>query len=212
MASYLDLQNGIADDLTRSDLGRQVKSAIQDAIKQYERSRFWFNWTRSKTFNTVVGQAPYTGTDLPEIPNIIKIDDLFIRRTPTSVFPLRWFEPDQFEVISGRPAANGVPSAYTYIDGQLILYPAPNAVYPLRPLMHYRLSALVNDSDTNAWCNEAENLIRAHAKLIMHTGGLLEDDALVQRLQMQIEGIKSGLDYETSARMATGRIRSSEPC
>jgi hypothetical protein len=211
MASYLDLQNSIADDLTRSDLQSQVKKAIQDAIKQYERSRFWFNQTRSKTFATVIGQTAYGASDLAEIPNIIRIDALYIVRTPNNVYPLDWFEPDEFEVLAGRTTANGTPYAYTYsFDGKILIYPAPVAVYTLRPHMHYRLAALSGDTDTNAWCNEAENLIRAHAKLIMYMGNPLEDDAGAQRMMNQIPGIKAGLDYETSARLATGRIRSSE--
>jgi hypothetical protein len=75
--------------------------------------------------------------------------------------------------------------------------------------MHYRLAPLVNGGDSNAWTNEAENLIRAQTKLILYMN-LLEDMDGVQRMQAQIPGIKAGLDYETSARSSTGRIRGTD--
>jgi len=215
MGTYLDLQNNIASDLTRSDLTSQIQGAIADAIKQYERQRFWFNTTRSLTFQTngnipvgQTGQMAYGAADLAQIPNIIRIDDLFLK-WGTSTYALDWYEPDEFEYLTSLNTANGRPSVYTYVDAQLLLWPQPSDVWTVRPHMHYRLTPLANPTDTNAWCNEAENLIRAHAKLILYTG-LLEDDDGARRMSQQIPGIKAGLDYETAARSATGRIRAPE--
>ncbi|MGJ4997306.1 hypothetical protein ACQR0Z_22980 [Bradyrhizobium sp. HKCCYLS3077] len=208
MANYLDLQNAIASDLTRSDLGSQIQGAIQDAVKQYERQRFWFNTTRSLTFRTVPGQGTYTGADLAQIPDIIRIDRLFLR-WGTSVYPLDWYEPDEFEFLTALNVSNGRPTIYTYADRQIIMYPEPVQAWVIRPHMHYRLPPLVNSTDANAWTNEAENLIRAQAKLILYMN-VLEDADGAARMQAQIPGLKAGLDYETSARSATGRIRGTE--
>jgi hypothetical protein len=210
MTTYLDLQNAIATDLTRSDLTSQIQSAILDAIKQYERQRFWFNTTRSLTFNTAAGQMAYTGSDLAQIPNIIRIDNLYLT-WGTATYPLEWYEPDEFEYLTTLNTANGRPSVYTYVDNQLLLWPQPVASYVVRPHMHYRLTPnpLANASDTNSWCVEAENLIRAQAKLILYSS-VLEDDQGAQRMAAQIPGIKAGLDYETAARSATGRIRATD--
>ncbi|WP_315729038.1 hypothetical protein [Bradyrhizobium sp. SZCCHNS2015] len=208
MANYLDLQNAIASDLTRSDLGSQIQGAIQDAVKQYERQRFWFNTTRSLTFRTVPGQSTYTGADLAQIPDIIRIDRLFLR-WGTSIYPLDWYEPDEFEFLTALNVSNGRPTIYTYVDRQIIMYPEPVQAWVIRPHMHYRLPPLVNPTDANAWTNEAENLIRAQAKLILYMNVLEDADGAV-RMQAQIPGLKAGLDYETSARSATGRIRGTE--
>ncbi|WP_316219386.1 hypothetical protein [Bradyrhizobium sp. SZCCHNR2026] len=208
MASYLDLQNAIASDLTRSDLASQIQGAIQDAVKQYERQRFWFNTTRSLTFRTVPGQATYTGADLAQIPDIIRIDRLFLR-WGTSIYPLDWYEPDEFEFLTALNVSNGRPTIYTYVDRQIIMYPEPVQAWVIRPHMHYRLPPLVNPTDANAWTNEAENLIRAQAKLILYMN-VLEDADGAGRMQVQIPGLKAGIDYETSARSATGRIRGTE--
>lgn len=209
MGSYLDLQNRIASDLTRDDLASQIKSAILDAVKHYETSRFWFNTTRSLTFPTVPGQAAYGAAALAQIPNIIRIDALFLRDS-ASIYPLDRYEPDEFELIAGNPLnGSGRPVAFTYVDSQIMLWSTPLAAYTMRPLMHYRLSALAADGDTNAWTNEAEQLIRAHAKLLLYSN-LLEDTDGANRMQAQLPAYMDRLNYETSARSATGRIRGTD--
>jgi hypothetical protein len=205
MGTFLDLQNNIASDLTRSDLTSQIKSAIGDAVKFYETERFFFNVTRSITFPTVAAQSAYGAADLAQIPNIIRVDNLWLH-DGTSIFPLDRYEPDEFEWLQGGGTGPGKPAAFTYIDKQILLWPVPIAVYTMRPHMHYRLAPLAADTDTNAWCNEAEQLIRAHAKLLLYTN-VLEDDEGAQRMQAQLPVYVSKLRYETSARVTTGRIR-----
>lgn len=205
MTTYLDLQNAIASDLSRTDLTSQIKSAIVDAIRNYETDRFYFNVTRSLTFNTVIGQAAYTSLDLAQIPNIIGIDTMFLF-DGSRPLELDKYEADEFEWLQSASTGNGRPCAYTYIDSQILVWPVPNAVYPVRPHMHYRLNDLVADTDTNAWCVDAEQLIRSHAKLLLYAN-VIEDTDGMQRMSAQIQAHKDPLDYKTSARMATGRIR-----
>ncbi|WP_461314588.1 phage adaptor protein [Bradyrhizobium embrapense] len=204
----MDLQTRIAGDLTRDDLGSQIKDAIGDAIKNYESDRFYFNVTRSLTFPTVIGQTAYTGSDFSQIPNIIRIDHLFLRDT-VSTYDLERLEPDEFEWLQGNNTGPGKPNVFTYIDGQIMLWPIPIAVYTIRPHMHYRLAALSADTDSNAWTNDAEQLIRAHAKLLLYTN-VIEDTDGMQRMQLQVPTYKGKLDYETSARMSTGKIRGTD--
>lgn len=205
--TYLDLQNRIATDLTRGDLTSQIANAVGDAIKFYERSRFWFNTTRSLTFNTVAGQSVYTVADMAQIPLIVRIDKLFIVQQPGTIFALDHYEPDEFEWISGSNTfGGGVPECYTYVDQTIILWPKPTAAYLIRPHMHYKFPPLVSPTDTNAWCTDAEELIRSHAKLLLYTD-VIEDPDGIARIQPKLQPLKDKLDYETSARTATGRIR-----
>jgi hypothetical protein len=204
MGTYLGLQTNIANDLTRSDLTSQIQSAIADAISFYEPDRFWFNQTRSLTFSTNAGQNTYTATDLAQIPNIIEFDHVFIRDS-VSQWALTKQEYADFEWLLGLNTANGRPTDYCYVDGTIILWPQPNAVYTVRPHIHYRLAPLVNPTDSSAWCTEAERLIRAHAKLILYTN-VLEDDTGSQRMQLQLPALRSKLDEETTSRLSTGRI------
>lgn len=205
MGTYLDLQNAIASDLSRTDLTSQIKSAIGDAIEQYSNTRFYFNVTRSLTFNTVVAQRAYGASDLAQIPNIIGIDTMFLFDGGRPL-ELDKYEADEFEWLQSTSTGNGRPCAYTYIDSQILVWPLPVAVYPIRPHMHYLLDPLVNDTDSNAWTNDAEKLIRCHAKLLLYAN-VLEDTDGMQRMQVQIQSYMDSLTYQTTARMATGRIR-----
>ena len=50
MATYKDLQDRIAlDYLNRMTLGNEVKRAIQNSIKTYESTRYWFNEASTAT-------------------------------------------------------------------------------------------------------------------------------------------------------------------
>jgi hypothetical protein len=132
---------------------------------------------------------------------------LFLPLQPGVVFELRRQEIDEFEWFAS--VYQGIPTDYTYSDGTILVWPTPLAAYTLRPHMHYRLPPLVQPTDSTAWCNEAEQLIRAHAKLLLYTN-VLEDSDGAQRMQGEVSAFKSKLDYENSARTGTGRIRGTD--
>ena len=203
--TFLDLQKQIASDLTRDDLTDEIKSAVGDAIDNYETTRFYFNVTRSKTFPTVAGRSAYDGSDLAEIPNIISLDTLFLF---DGLRPLELdkYEADEFEWLQGSMTGAGRPCAYTYVDSKILLWPVPVTAYTMRPHMHFKLAPLLQDTDANAWCNDAEQLIRCHAKLLLYAN-VIEDTEGMQRMQVQIQPLLDRLAYKTSARQSTGRIR-----
>jgi hypothetical protein len=203
--NFLDLQNQIAEDLTRPDLTAETKNAVANAIENYETSRFHFNVTRSKTFLTVAGQSEYGAAALAEIPDLIQIDALFLFDGGRPL-ELEQKEVDEFEWLQGSQTGRGRPCAYTYADSQILLWPVPAAVYTIRPHMHFKLAPLVEDTDANAWCNDAEQLIRCHAKLLLYAN-VIEDTEGMQRMQVQIQPLLDRLAYKTSARQSTGRIR-----
>jgi hypothetical protein len=202
-----DRQNRVASDLTRDDLTNQIANVVSDSIKFYARERFWFNQTRSLIFNTVVDQQSYGAADLDVIPNIIRIDALFLPQNQ-SIYPLDRYEPDDFEVISGGMTGGGRPTGYTYVDNTILLWPIPNAVYTMRLHCFYRLPdpAL---TDTTPWTDDCEELIRTHAKMLLYMD-VLEDDQNAQRMATKLPVLLDGLRSETSARMATGRLRGTE--
>lgn len=203
MSTLADLKSRIATELARTDLTSQIANAVNDAIKFYGRERFWFNQTRTITFATVNGKQAYGVTDQSLIPSLIKIDDLYF--TGTTTYPLDRYSPTDFEFLIGGSTANGKPYAYTYTDNQILLYPTPNDAYMLRLYAHYRLPT-ITDSETNAWTDDAEELIRTHAKQLLYIDPL-EDDQGAARMGVKIPELLSGLRAETSARMGTGRIR-----
>lgn len=204
--TFLDLQNAIAEDLTRSDLTADIKSKIGDAIDNYATSRFYFNVTRSLTFSTVANQSAYGVADMAQIPDIIEIDNLFLFAAGGQRLELEETEVDEFEWLQSSMTGAGIPTNYCYVDSQILLWPVPLTVYTVRPHMHYKLPPLVADSDSNAWCNDAEQLIRCHAKLLLYAN-VIEDADGMQRMQLQIQPLLDRLSYKTSARSATGQIR-----
>ncbi|MDR3469831.1 MAG: hypothetical protein P4M07_28205 [Xanthobacteraceae bacterium] len=209
MTTLADIEARIASDLTRSDLTSQIANAVSDAIDFYQRGRFWFNVTRLQTFSTVAGQQAYGASDLSIIPNIIRVDALFILQSgTTTTYPLDRFEPADFEVIA-ITMGGGKPTAFTCVDQQILLWPVPNAVYTMRLHCHYKLPALVNPTDSNAWVTDAEELIRCHAKLLLYTD-VLDDEEGMQRMQAKIPLLVDALKYETSARRSSGQIQGTE--
>jgi hypothetical protein len=207
MGTLAQLQARIATDLTRDDLTSQIESAVSDAVKFYERERFWFNTTRSLTFVAVPGQIAYGSAELAAIANLVRIDALFVSQNQ-STLPLDRYEPADFEMLNNASAAGGKPTAFTYIDQAIRLWPTPDDVFTLRLHAHVRLPEL-DDGDTNAWTNDAEELIRSHAKMLLYMD-LLEDDAGAARMQAKIPFLLGALRAETSARLSRGVIQGTE--
>jgi hypothetical protein len=204
MANYLDLRTSIANDLTRGDLDAQIKKAVLDAVRTHAVSRFWFNVTRRKTFETDAGRAGYGAADLAEIPDLIAIEALYLF-DGASRFPLDFWQIDHFEMLSVSPS-QGRPTCYTRADGEILLWPTPNAAWTLRPHIHFRFPELVRDEDSSPWTNEAEQLIRAQAKWFLYAN-VIEDDEGASRMLPQIGDYKARLDAETSRRSASGTIK-----
>lgn len=204
MGTLAELKQRIALELRRNDLSDDIANAIKDAIRFHERTRFWFNQSRSITFSTTFGQDGYGVADNPLIPGFVRIDDIFLPRA-VSIHPLTRYEVPDFEIVAGATSNPGKPSCWTYTEGAIRLYPIPDAVYAMRIIAHYRLPGLIDDSDSNAWTTEAEELIRTHAKLMLFLD-VLEDDTNVNRMQLKLPLLLDALKAETSARMSTGRI------
>ena len=207
MGTLAQLKARIASDLTRDDLTSQIANVVADTIKFYGRERFWFNQTRNLVFNTVIGQTAYGAADLAIIPNIVRIDALYLPRNQ-SITPLDRYEPDDFEVVAGGMSGSGKPTAFTYVDQTIRLWPTPGSVTTLRLHAFYKLPDAA-DGDSNAWTDDAEELVRSHAKMLLYMD-VLEDDQNAQRMAAKIPVLLDGLRSETSARMATGRIRGTE--
>jgi hypothetical protein len=205
MGTLSEMKSRIATELARTDLTSQIANAISDAIKFYGRERFWFNQSRTITFATVDAQQAYGEADQSLIPSLIKIDGIFFS---TDKYPLDRYSSTDFEMLTGGSTANGRPYAFTYTDDQIFLYPTPNDAYTLRVYAHYKLPT-IEDSETNAWTDDAEELIRTHAKQLLYIDPL-EDDQGAARMGVKIPELLSGLRAETSSRMGTGRIRPTE--
>jgi len=213
------MQNRIIDELGgRSDLNvaasglsvSPIQLAILDAVRKWERERFWFNEIRTTgAFTTVNGQEFYTSSDWSSLPNVAHIDKMSVLISANRYF--MWPRTAQYmEDVSINPNVKGQPVDYCYYAENIRMYPIPDNSYPVNVLYTQRVTELSATSDTNIWTNEAEELIRCTAKQILYEGTLL-DDVGSARMKAAIYGQPQGalqaLRAETFRRSATQRMR-----
>lgn len=163
MADYSTLRTRIIDELANDGAltTAQVNYAIADTIKVYERRPFWFNQTTG-TFSTVANQENYTSADLTAIPDIVQIiaSTLTYNSIKYSLKPLDYLTIDDSQ--DGSVVTR--PEYFAYYAESIRLYPIPDQVYTVTLSYIQRFTALSDDTDENAWTNEAEELIRQGAK------------------------------------------------
>lgn len=197
--TYKVLQDQIADELgDRTDLLvplsgsplalSPIQNAIQTAVSKWERESFYFNEVYSVPwFTTVASQEFYTVADEPTLGTTPDVYELHVlvnaNRYPLT--PRTWAYLD---VISANPASNGQPQDWAYFANQVRLYPIPNSAYPIRASRTQRVAELVDDGDTNIWTEDAFDLIRSEAKLIL-AQEVMQDDELAVRMKRAIYGV-----------------------
>lgn len=210
MTTLADLQADIADDVddTTGEYDSQIIKAIQAAQRYCERYTFYFNETRDLTFSTVDGQEWYDETDNANIPTLVRIHELYSEDTQGQRTTLIRKPPEDLETLSDNSAASGEPYLWTYFDQKIRLYPIPGAtVYTIRmQLGPYRLTELSNPPDTNAWLDEAYDMMKARAKYILYKN-TLKDPALAAEALNDYNDQFHSLKAETSSRSGTGCIQ-----
>lgn len=201
-----DMKTRIADELARSDLASQIANAIGDAIKAYQKVRFFFNESRSAcTFNTVATQQDYAAADNANIPNLLAIDYVALT-VGSTVTMLDRYEPEVIEDLSNNQSAVGEPYAYTYYNRLMRLYPIPGQAYAVRVAAHIKLAAPASDSEAdNAWMVEAETLIRSRAKRELATHVLHDPEMAAALVAPELEAL-SELKGQTNRQTGTGRV------
>ncbi|MEE7505216.1 hypothetical protein [Methylobacterium mesophilicum] len=155
-----DLYAEIADDIERADLGPQIATAVDRAIRFFQPDRFFFN-EGYVTFETIAGSDVYAAGDAGAIPDLMAIDSVVMLdgATPTVLQRVdeAWIEKGD------EPTSQSRPCAYAYFERSLRLWPMPSDVWTVRIMAHVRLPAPALD-EANAWTDEASGLIAARAK------------------------------------------------
>lgn len=163
MTTYAIMRARIADELANDGdiTTAQINFAIGDTIKVYERKPWWFN-QKTDTFPTVAAQEYYSSADLADIPNIVQIVSATLD-TGSLKHPLKALD---YVAIDDEQdgSVDGEPRVFAVFKENIRLYPIPKAVYTVTLSYIYRLPALSADADTNAWTDEAEELVRQGAK------------------------------------------------
>jgi hypothetical protein len=233
-SNYLTLQQQIADELgDRQDLLTPladspltlgpIQNAIQSAIARWERESFYFNQfllqvnpNGSNPLVTSVGQEYYGKTTTPnayDFTSIASIKKAWIYIS-SNRYPLNPRTTEYLDDVSVNPANTGEPTDWAFSAMMLRLYPISNSIYPVGFEGVQKLAALVNPGDSNCWTQDAFDLIRSEAKLIL-AQEVLSDADLEASMTKAIygtpgtsrKGYLADLKGETVRRSARGKIR-----
>lgn len=199
MATYLETQTRIANELSRSDLTAEIKLAILSSIEYYKRRRFW--WNEATTTDVTVASTAYVAlpTDLVEL-------DMLQITIGSNITELDKRSYDEIVTWKANSSA-GQPTDFALYQNRVELYRIPDDVYTLT--FHYvkQLTALSADGDTNTWLTEGEELIRLHAKKILYIHNL-RNTAAGQDMQAMEDQVLLRLESQNQRRTATGKTRS----
>jgi hypothetical protein len=159
MATLGELRATILDDLIDSRLTTpQVNRAINDAINFYEKKSFYFNGF-NKSVTLIGGQEYYTSSDIPDYVSIEYIEfttgGLRIKVMPVD---------DSYIAALQNGGVTGTPYAFSYIHQQLRFFPIPSSGIMATVQAAVKFPPLADDSSSNVWTTEAEELIRQSAK------------------------------------------------
>lgn len=180
--NYGLMQKQIADEMednqgllapldVNSGLSSPIVNAIQSAIAKWEREPFYFNDFRLEPvlagpFNTVIGREFYGVADYAPLGTLACIKSVRILES-NQRYICTQRDSNYMNAVSCSPVNTGMPTDYSYDALQLRFYPIPTAIYPVGLTGTQRLSALVLVADTNAWTQDAYDLIKSEAKLIL---------------------------------------------
>jgi hypothetical protein len=199
-----DMKARIADELIRPDLASQIALAIDDAITEAASNRFWFNEVRGLTLPLVAGTEYYTSDDYSALTDI-DAAYYYVSGVRRFVYPDSQVTVDW---MTDGSVPQGVPYVYSRYGAELRIYPVPNDVYTLYIDGVSRLNQLTADTDTNAWMNEGERLIRAIAKRDLFLNVMRDiDPDEIERQQLLVTNYTNELIGKSYDRAATGRLR-----
>jgi hypothetical protein len=161
MATLEQIRNRVARKSQDSDFtalsASVVDSEINRAIRFYQNKQFWFNEDKTDiTLTAGSNVVPNLPSDLISelqvngltlIDQQVKID---LKKIATNLFMERDFDQ------------TGRPYCYTYRNQEYLLLPTPQEAYVLEFRWLKLYPDLVNDSDTNDFTDNAEDLIMLH--------------------------------------------------
>lgn len=205
MGTFIEMVNRIAAELRRSNIPNDIKNAINDAIAEAAKTRFYFN-EMHRSFDTVPGVEYYDDMGL------VELDDAwyYINNVPNGQKE-RLYVEGQLAANDYRigNATGGQLQTISRYGGQVRIQPVPTSVITIYLDGYGKLdpTPLVADADTNAWLSEGERYIRALAKHVV-LRDVVRDYGEATALEAIAEDYKDKLISDTNLRASTGCIRS----
>ncbi len=203
MTTFLIMKTRIASELRRSNMVTEIGNAINDAIKEAAKTRFYFN-EYFANFNTVPGQEYYPDLGFTEIDSYWTMNG----SSRFNVWPRN--NIDQDRLAAGNALGGQLLDVSRYGE-QFRLYPIPSVVQTvyLSGFGAMLPNPLVNDGDTNAWMISGEPYIRALAKSYL-LKDVIRDFGEATVYEALSEDRKTDLLEKTTLRQTTDTIQGTQ--
>jgi hypothetical protein len=195
MATFKDLQDRInLDYLNNMTLIAETKRAIRNAIKTYEAQRYWFNETLTAIAASTVSSGIAVPTDFLTLDRL----EVTVNSNDYALIQREFFDIRDMNVSRTR----GQPTHFAYHGDKFELAIHPDSAYSIN--LHYirSLAELSADSDSNAWTNEAANLI-CHAACVDLLSGVLQvpNSAAINRHVAMLAMAQNELNLRNGTRL-----------
>lgn len=212
MATYGGAVDLVLTELARSDtsITAVVEREILKAIEHYAPERFWFNEARASFTASSTIYYPFS-TIFPATATygagFVEIDQLSIT-VNSDVYELDLETHQELVRLDSNTNHTGDPVSWAIFGEKIRLYPmlASGTTRQIDVDGTRRLATLSASTDTNAWTNEALNLITARVEKSICARRFKDFDA-AQVYQIAEEEEYRKLRDRTERLLATGRVR-----
>jgi hypothetical protein len=209
MATRADMKALILSKMARNDVAAWSEQAISDAIEHYQPRRFWFNETRSLTFDTVADQSDYSATDDGDIDDFYDIDAAVITVGGQARILRRYGVPEM-ELLLDNSGSKGDPYAFARFADGFRLYPVPQQVYTVRLVGHYKVALPASDDEVNnPWMTHGKQLIRERAIALIYSGELRDTEQALVAQERERHALKV-LTSATTRKKRKGRMKATK--
>lgn len=207
MATFGELVSNISGDMNRTDLDESIERYINRSIKYYSRQDpFYFN-EATGTFSTVASQFIYTedDTQLTDIDKILMVKIEINTSTNIELTP-RTFQYVQRINVNNSP---GQPFDYAYYNNSFYIYPVADQAYTVTVYYNKSYAELSNDSDSNDFTTEAEDLIEARTRWYLYSQVIRNQEGAQNAKQEELDAV-SNLRTATLRKTGSGKIHSTQ--
>lgn len=199
MSTLGDLESRIYREIHKT-LSTDVRNAVLEAVDYYKDMRFWFN-----EFQVTFGISLTSVYQLSTvIPDAVAIDSIKVYQgsTPYILSPCKWTDMEAMDY--GNSTAT-VPTDYAIHHEMLRLYPTPSATTSAVVTGFKAITLSSSNTASNAWTNEAKDLIRHRAKAYLYASVLLDPNAAQVERVMEDQALNRLLSRTT--KLLGGKIR-----
>lgn len=204
MATLGELKTQITAEVNRDDLADDLATILETyidrSIEFYANSRFWFNEARTVGTFTI-------GDEYLNLPAGTRVlDQLYIIIGSVRYEMLRR-EMDQIETLYSVPMT-GQPTDYAIFGDQIRVWPTPNIGWQYIALTVTDVTPLTDDSSSNYWTNEGQDLIDARTRYLLYRDALRDDGGKAAAKEAMDEAY-ANLKGKTNRKIGVGRLISS---